>query len=220
MMRALVLAPHPDDEVVGCGGSIAKLSAAGHHVAVAYVTSGEAGSLDHSAAALAALREAEAVASCAVLGVGARHFLRRPDGYVAADAVLLAEITRLIRAERPDRLYLPHVAEAHPDHRVVGAVAVDAAGRAGGPWFADCGAPWRVATLLAYEVWTPLQQPSYFEDVSAEMETKLAALARHVSQTAEVAYGDAVRGLNRYRGAMSGLGTYVEAFQVLRTGTV
>lgn len=220
-MRTAVFAPHPDDEVVGCGGSMLKLAEAGHAVTVIYVTSGEAGSLRLPGAALAAVRETEARACCAALGAAEPVFLRQPDGGVAPTPTLLCELTRLIRALQPERLYLPHRADNHADHRASAAAVLDAVGRAAGPWFPECGTvPWSVGTILAYEVWTPLQEVSYVEDVTAVVDAKLAALELHATQVADIDYVDAVKGLNRYRGAMTGKGRYCECFQVMRAGVV
>ena len=68
-------------------------------------------------------------------------------------------------------------------------------------------------------IW-PLSAVSYTEDISGVMDTKMEALSTHKSQLANVAYDEAIRGLNRYRGAMSGMGTYCECFAVDRTGTI
>jgi N-acetylglucosamine malate deacetylase 1 len=216
-MRVLVFAAHPDDDLIGCGGSIARHVDDGSEVTIVYVTSGESGSLRHGKAELAAIREQEAAASSAALGVTDLVFLRQPDGYVEATPALLAEVTRLVRTKRPDLVYVPHRRDGHADHRATHALATEAVGRAAGPWFQECGDdPWSVRCILAYEVWTPLQEISYAEDVTDVIERKLAALALHRSQTADIAYTDAVRGLNRYRGAMTGKGCYCECFQVLR----
>lgn len=214
----LVFAPHPDDDVIGCGGSIAKHVDAGRAVAIVYLTSGEAGSLAHGKAALAAIREAEARAAASLLGVTDLVFLRQPDGGLEMGPSLVAELVRLLRVRRPGTVYLPHRGDGGSDHRAASAAVEEAIGRAAGPWFPELGAaPWSVPVALGYEVWTPLARVSCVEDISDVIERKLAALALHRSQVEEVAYADAIRGLNRYRGAMTGRGTYCECFEVLRS---
>jgi LmbE family N-acetylglucosaminyl deacetylase len=113
----LVFAPHPDDDVIGCGGSIAKHVDAGRGVAIVYLTSGEAGSLAHGRAALAAIREAEARAAAGALGVADLVFLRHPDGGLEAGPALVAELVRLLRARRPGLVYLPHGGDGGSDHQ-------------------------------------------------------------------------------------------------------
>src|SRR5512142_941609 len=81
MARILAIPPHPDDEVLGCGGSIAAHIAAGSDVTIAHLTSGERGTTA-SATASGRNREREAVTAATVLGVPDRavRFLRIPDG--------------------------------------------------------------------------------------------------------------------------------------------
>jgi LmbE family N-acetylglucosaminyl deacetylase len=69
--------------------------------------------------------------------------------------------------------------------------------------------------LLAYEVWTPLQQYSLVVDITPYLDRKLAALNLHQSQLANFRYDQAISGLNRYRGIMTGKGNYCECFQIL-----
>ena len=215
--NVLVIAPHPDDDVIGCGGSIAKHVDAGRAVTVVFLTSGDAGSLDHDRAALGIAREGEARAAAAALGVGDLVFLREPDGPLDRAPLLIDPLVRLLRARRPGVVYLPHRGDGGTDHRAASAATEEALGRAGGPWFPELGAgPWTVPVALGYEVWTPLARIGYAEDVTAVIERKLAALALHRSQVGDIAYLDAVRGLNRYRGAMTGRGAYCECFEVLR----
>jgi len=217
-MNVVVFAPHPDDDILGCGGSLALLTRAGHDVAVVYVTSGEAGGPPGAEADLGLRREGEARAAARVLGVGQTIFLRKPDGYVTCDRESLKETTTLIRRLRPDRIYIPHRNDAHRDHRATSELVLEAAGRAAGPWFPDCpGEPWRVGTILAYEVWTPLARIACVEDISPALDLKRRAMAEHASQLANLAYDEAFCGLNRYRGVMTGRGRYCECFDIETT---
>lgn len=216
MARIMVFAPHPDDDIIGCGGSIAKYVRAGDAVTIIYMTSGDAGSLAHSRVELARLRESEAAAAAELLGVSDLVFLRGPDGYLDCTQGLLVRVIDLIRARRPELVYLPHQHEAHRDHRKTHELVIEAVARAGGPCFQECpGAPWYVKTLLCYEVGTPLQEPSYHEDITEFIDLKLRALAEHRTQVQVIPYTDAVKGLNRYRGIMASGKGYGESFQVL-----
>jgi LmbE family N-acetylglucosaminyl deacetylase len=105
------------------------------------------------------------------------------------------------------------------DHHFTWQLVIEACTKAAGPWFQDCPTPpWSTSNILAYEVWTPLQQPSYIEDITSFMNDKLTALRCHQSQLEMIQYDEAVEGLNRYRGVMSGQGQYCEAFQVIKIG--
>jgi LmbE family N-acetylglucosaminyl deacetylase len=70
-VQALVVAPHPDDDVIGCGGSIIRHIRRGHTVTVVYMTSGEAGSLVHPKEELRLIREAEAREAASLMGFDA-----------------------------------------------------------------------------------------------------------------------------------------------------
>ena len=147
--RAVVLAPHPDDEVLGVGGLLALLARAGTQVHVVAVTDGEASHPDSTAlapAALARIRAAETVAALGDLGLpaGARR-LRLPDG--GADALEPALARALLDSQEPDHrvragdwLIAPWAGDGHPDHEAVGRAALTVAARSG-------------ATLIAYPIW-------------------------------------------------------------------
>jgi len=217
MKRIMVFAPHPDDDVLGCGGSIAKLTGQGHEVITVFMTSGEAGSLTCSGDEMATLRESEASQASLLLGVSETIFLGNPDGYLEFNRDNLVKIMTLLRSKKPDIIYLPHHLDGNEDHRVTHKLVLDSCRRASGPWFQECpGMPWEVKTILAYEIWTPLQEVSYIEDITPYMEQKLEALRLHASQLKDIHYDDAIQGLNRYRGIMSGKGQYCEYFQVLK----
>jgi N-acetylglucosamine malate deacetylase 1 len=220
-MNVLVVAPHPDDDVIGCGGSIAKHVSLGHIVHVVYMTSGDAGSIKIPKNVLGEIREREAVAAITVLGVTKHTFLRIPDGYVVVSDDILKRFIEIIRETKPNVIYIPHALDAHRDHKRTHKIVFEAVRRAGDEAFQECkGKPWRVGTVLCYEIWTPLQSVEYVEDVTPFMDKKLEALRKHASQISIVPYDDSVKGLNRYRGGMTGRGTFCECFQILRADKV
>ncbi len=217
MSTVLVFAPHPDDEVIGCGGRIRQHIQRGDRVIVAFVTSGEAGDIAIQGDELASIRKTEASAAAKILGYSDLVWLELPDGGVAYSTDQVQRFATLIRNHKPDSIYCPHSDDAHPDHRATYQIVAEAVIRAAGNVFAAAGAePWQIKNWLTYEVWTPLSQPQYAVAIDAEIGIKLAALQKYSSQLANVAYDEAVAGLNRYRGAMTGLGTYAECYGVSR----
>ncbi|MGH3719622.1 MAG: PIG-L deacetylase family protein [Pseudonocardiaceae bacterium] len=226
----LVIAPHPDDEVLGCGGSILLHTAAGRVVHVLYLTSGERGNPHHTAEELRRVREAEATAAARVLGipVSRLHFARFPDGGILPTALdQVAVVMRLLRKVRPGLVYLPHAEDASFDHRAGFELAWRAFGMAGSRNFPEWGTePHWVPTVLGYEVWAAIGQPVYFEDITAVLDRKLTALACYGSQTAGAKgvgqaghVGPAAAHLTGWRGA-STTGGHREAFTVPRLGQV
>lgn len=126
--RAVVLAAHPDDEVLAIGGLLALLSGVGVPLTLIWATSGEAshpGSTALAAGELARLRVAETRASLARLGVGGEAvWLGLPDGGLEQR---YAELARAVRAlHRPgDRWLAPYRGDAHPDHEACGRAAAE-----------------------------------------------------------------------------------------------
>ena len=123
----LVVAPHPDDETLGCGGLIAGLTARGVTVHTVFVTDGGASHRQSQAwprERLGAAREIEANAALSALGAGQqpRSFMRLPDaampkaGTPAYDAAI-AEVMALIDALQPSHVVLPWRRDPHCDHR-------------------------------------------------------------------------------------------------------
>lgn len=217
MKRILVAAPHPDDDVIACGGSIAKHLHNGNQVAIMYITSGDAGGIQYYKDELATIREAEAREAATLLGVKDLSFLRIADGYIEFNKENLINITALIRKLKPHTVYIPHGRDGCRDHKITHSLLAEACKRSEQPFFPECGKePWSIETILGYEVWTPIEEISYTEDISDFIDKKMAAIQQHHSQLEYYRYDEAVRGLNRYRGIMTGKGDYCEAFQLIK----
>jgi LmbE family N-acetylglucosaminyl deacetylase len=125
--RVIVLAAHPDDEVLGVGGLMVRLASLQHDIVVVWATDGEAshpGSMAMPESQLGQTRREESRRAIAQLGVtptSLRH-LGLPDGGLAsADHALYAELSRLVRPD--DLVIAPWSQDGHPDHDVLGATA-------------------------------------------------------------------------------------------------
>ena len=204
MGRVLVLSPHPDDETLGCGGSLCGHVAAGDEVRVVFLTSGELGDKGRDPAQTARVREEEAAAAAAILGVQHIEFWRQPDKGLRAGADSVRRLTGLLQEWRPQCVYTTHHGESHPDHRA----APRLLGRALAA--AHVARP----RVLLFEIWTPLQRIHHIVDVTTWMDTKLRAVRAYRSQCAVLRFDEAVAGLNRYRGEMHSWpgGDYAEVF--------
>jgi LmbE family N-acetylglucosaminyl deacetylase len=184
--RALCIVAHPDDIEFYCAGTVLKLTGRGVPVSVLLATSGDKGTKDPelSPEAIGRLREAEQVAAARLLGVEDVALLRHPDAELVESLRLRGEFVAAIRHTKPDLLLTFDPTPAyryHPDHRVVGRVALDAA------WptardrlsFPALGAPHETAEAWCFA--SP--DPDLLVDVRDVLETKIAARLEHHSQT-------------------------------------
>ena len=221
LARALIVAGHPDDADFGAGGTAALLAAAGWELRYLVATDGSKGSDDpeFTTQSLVATREREQRAAAALLGVASVGFLGFTDGELVYSRELLGAITREIREFRPFAVYT-HDPEPviinnsfvnHNDHRTTGLATVDAVY----PTARDrLNFPEQIAGGLETHKVRELflwgaNEPTFDVDVSAVLETKLAALLAHVSQFGD---GDEFSELVRERWREDD-GRYLERFR-------
>lgn len=129
--RVLVVAPHADDEVLGCGGMLAFHAERGDAVRVVVLTDGAAGDRDGREADLVRARQEESVAAGRILGVNDHRFRGFVDGELGATPDLVDAIAQEIEAFDPDLVYGPSPHEFHADHRATAAALIEAAQRDG-----------------------------------------------------------------------------------------
>lgn len=204
--RVLVLAPHPDDETFGCGGTLALHRQYGDPVRVVFITSGELGDWQETqdAEACRTRRETEVGVALARLGVEEWEFWRYPDRAVAADGALIARLTEAIHAYHSTLLYVPSPLEFHPDHRAV-AQAVRAALRG---WSGEL----RVGF---YEVGYALPLNTLV-DITPVWEIKEQTIRAYESQLQGWDYLSVSQGLGQFRSLTLGRQvTAAEAFYVV-----
>jgi N-acetylglucosamine malate deacetylase 1 len=202
-MNVLVIAPHPDDETIGCGGTLWIHHKKGDAVSVIFLTSGELG-LKHLPAKKAwAIREAEARKAARILKIKSLFFLRCSDWSLGDDIPKASRRLRpLLKKIKPHLIYLPHPQDGHPDHQVALPILQAALDRNSSP----------TPALRFYEVWTPLSQFDFVQDITSCMERKLRALRAHESQLQDFDYVQAVTGLNQYRGSLAAKCKFAEVF--------
>jgi N-acetylglucosamine malate deacetylase 1 len=205
-MNVMVIAPHPDDESIGCGGLLRQHALRNDRVVAVFLTSGEH-ALKHLPREQAwPIREGEAEAAAQVLGVSQLEFLRSPDWFLAGHIEqTIPKVQSLLERERPHVVLLPHPQDAHPDH--VAAQEIYARAASGTEGFAP--------VLLAYEIWTPIARYNHLLDITLTIQDKLRAVRCYKSQLKSFKYDQAVRGLNRYRGALHTQWRFAEAYENL-----
>lgn len=215
--HVLVLAPHMDDEIAGCGGAIRKHVLAGSTVTVVYMTDGRMGDADlyrrglsrkdirAAEQALVTQRKNEAAKAAKVIGIQEQIFLDAPDGSLEPLPEIVQHMRTILREKTPMVVYLPSLMDIHSDHWATNRIlfeAMDALPKAYG------SSP----IFRGYEVWTPLHA-NRLVDIGDVADVKKRALEEFKSQTARVDYVRAILSLNAYRSiyTMKGRGT-AEAF--------
>jgi LmbE family N-acetylglucosaminyl deacetylase len=188
--RALCIVAHPDDIEFYCGGAVLLMTRRGVNVDIVLATSGDKGARDasKSRAKVARTREREQELAAVVMGVKRVAFLRHPDAELVESLDLRQEFVREIRVSKPDILltFDPNVPyRLHPDHRVVGRVALDAA------WpsardaltFPKAGPPHETAEAWCFGG----SDPTLEVDVKEVLDKKIDARLAHASQTGSAA---------------------------------
>ena len=226
--RVLVLAPHMDDEAIGCGGSVLRHRQHGNPLVVVYLTDGAEGDArlanpattaaqaDALRHALRAERPIEALAWCAAAGAEASHFLGLPDGRLGArtSGAAVQQLADIIAAWRPTVIYLPSPLEIHPDHRATNVLAMNALALI---------ASQRLAVdarlrLRGYEVWTPVLANAVM-DITRVVDAKARLLGLHASQLRDIDYTRHTLAINAYRAMLlPGHAGHAEAFIDLTAG--
>jgi LmbE family N-acetylglucosaminyl deacetylase len=194
--RTLVIAPHPDDEILGAGGTMARLARAGLEVVVAVVTTGQPP--DFSEADVARV-QGEAARAHALLGVRQTKWLGQPAAQLfdTPHSQLNAALRKVVQEINPTTLIIPFVGDIHADHQLTFLSAMVAAR----PHQAEFP-----ATILAYETlsetnWnapylTPGFLPNVFIDVNETLTVKLEAMQMFASQLRPFPHERSVEALN------------------------
>lgn len=212
--KILVIAPHHDDEILGCGGLIMKNTLAGSEVTVLVVASGWTGVRKKiSKEEKIKLREDECRKAGKILGVKDFIFLRKEDQTIYADQNLQKELVKIIQEINPSIVLAPHKDDSDFEHKIISSLVKEAA------WLAKDAVLWpelppsdNLEKLLFYEVWAPLRRPNKFIDISSEIEQKRKAMLQYQSQLSRRDYIGAIIGLNTFRGRLKGI-ECAEAFE-------
>jgi N-acetylglucosamine malate deacetylase 1 len=212
-MSVLVIAAHPDDETLGCGGTIARHVAMGDEVYLLFIADGETGRI----MAAKPNRNIPALAASKILGAMPPMFLDWREQML--DTVPLIEITRAIEAKidmiQPTIVYTHHAGDLNKDHRIVHEAAMTALRPLP-------SAPTReiyTFEVLSSTEWGSGFTPNHFVCISAFMNMKLDALKCYGDDMREPPHPRSVMGVSnlaKSRGNSVGI-HFAEAFMTMRT---
>ncbi len=223
----LAVYAHPDDADVACGGTLARWAKDGSAVHLLVCTDGGKGTVDPRVKPkkLATERAAELEASSAVIGLSSLENLGFPDGELADSDDFRRTLVARVRSLRPDvvcghdptAVFFGQSYFNHRDHRIAGAALLDAVAPASAlpHYFPEAGPPHQVTTVLL----SGTLEPDEWVDVSATIESKVAAVECHRTQFAgqDGWAGEAVRRRAAEEGRRAGV-AYAEGFRRLTLG--
>jgi LmbE family N-acetylglucosaminyl deacetylase len=196
--KVLVLAPHTDDEVFGCGGALKLHTLQKDPVKIVYLTS-----LSRSRKK----RQKEAEAATKILSISDLIFLNNFDGKLAVNKKTVLELVRIIKAYQPRIIYVPTFLDPHPDHLNTAKILAKALE------FLNYQC-W----IFSYEIWSPIYV-NRLVIIDKVLNFKKRAIKIYKSQLKDRPYLQAILGLNQYRAKIFDIGNYAEGFFVCDTRT-
>ena len=191
----LVIAPHPDDDVLGAGGTMAAASDQGKGIFSVYITDGRGSPRkDQSISdeAMAVRREKEAQSALQAVGAVGAFFLQRRSEEIAGEIGQKTgkELTELLQFMQPEEVFLPAPYERHRTHQRCTRMSIDALRMAGD----------LKTTLLGYSLWGSFwgEKKRVVRDISPFIKKKVEAVLAHASQIDYKSYPQGILGKNNY----------------------
>jgi len=203
--NVLILAPHPDDDVIGCGGAIIKHTRAGDRVSIVCLTDGSRGNLEgRRDESLVATRKEEMRRAHRLLGVDNTYCLDVEDGRLSPSDSVITRVAEIVAEVSPAAVYTPFFVDYHRDHVVTSNIFLRSS--------AKCGFNGR---CIAYEINSPLF-PNRILDITDCVDLKIDAVKSFESQLSVNNYIQTIiEGLNRFRTNSVMLGNgYAEGFYI------
>ena len=184
--RILVVAPHPDDESIGCGGLLAIYA---KQCDVLVITDGDNKTIPN----LADIREQELKCALDLANVSRVQCLRIPEHHIKEHVKRIKDFG----FENYDHVFVPNRYDAHKDHVIVYRIIKKFLSKN--------------SKLYEYEVWSPLRKPNIYLDITDVEKRKTAMINCHESQVKVIDYVGMIMGLNAYRGRGHGY-PYAECY--------
>ncbi len=197
----LILAPHQDDEILGCGCLIQQLIQNNCHVKCVFITDGSSSVSDtYNTSLLAQIRKKEAQTVADFLGMETPDFLELPDGQAQPEDASCKRLGEIMNTLMPHYVFIPYFVDGHPDHCVTTGIYLKALQYIP----KDFHPP-----TYAYEINAPilLQGVTHYVDCSGYIQTKEKALELYKSQTMSFESLMLLTRLNRYlvKGSFEGI---------------
>ena len=225
--KILIIAAHPDDEILGCGGTIAKLIKNNCKVDVLFLSEGvssrsklgETRKWDDEILA----RESMATAAAKYLGFSIIGFMRNPN--LRMDTLSMLDITKSVQKilidNKPDIIFTHHYGDLNTDHQICFNAVITAC-RPSGIDFIESIFSFEVpsSTEWSSSINLPSFRPNYFIEIDSEIESKLGALSFYNFEMREFPHPrskENIKALSQLRGSEIGF-KFAEAFMLIRGG--
>jgi len=183
--KCLVIAPHPDDESIGCGGIISRYTKKFKVICLTHGDDNRQAEFDNAMNYLNVEHE--------ILTLKDKHII---EGYEEFSKIDFREF---------NYIFVPYIFDQHDDHKAV-SILLDK--------YLKQNKISNELNIVFYEVWSAMSMPNYFVDISRVVENKKNAINFHKSQVNEKDYASKILGLNQYRGMIINSKS-VECFTVL-----
>jgi len=197
--KILILAPHADDESIGCGGLLLKYA---KQCDVVFLTDGRYGDNDIEPKQMIEIRKKEVVSIMKKLEVNKFKFLNIEDTKLDSGY----DIFKTINFNQYDYICIPNSLDQHPDHKAVSKHILKA--------FKEKRIQ-KDINILMYEVWGTLPLPNFYIDISDMIESKKKIINMYHSQVKNIDYATKISALNEYRGMMVDKKS-IEAYMIIK----
>ncbi len=199
--RVLVIAPHFDDEVIGCAGTICKFREQITRLAIVHLTDATNE------------RKKEYAEVQKILTPDQSYSLSLRDGFLLQNYEEgVTNLTNIIQRERPTLIFVPHSHDQHPDHKAANIIGIDAISKS--RYSNQNNVHYVAKTIFEYEVWFPIKSPSVTIDITEFFETKKKLVSMYESQLTEFPYHKYIEYLNGWRGLLFNKDGFAEVFTV------
>ena len=197
----MIIAPHLDDEIIGCSGTILLNRDKINKLIVVHMTDDD-------------IRKKEYKNIKQALKINKDYMLQLKDGFVNnsyEEAVLT--LIDIIQIEKPDIVFIPHAADNHVDHSATNKISIDAIEKAR---YWNCEEKeWHVDYILEYEIWSFQKSVSDVIDISDIINKKIELMKQYQSQL-RFNYLKYIEYINGYRGLLFNRGGFAECFNIRR----
>jgi len=204
--NVLVISPHPDDEIIGCGGTLIKMIQKGSSVSVVQLTDGShtAAFRDFSGPERKTIRLDEAKIVAKNIGFSELFFFNEVDSFLACTSNNVEKLSGILNRLQPKAIFIPFINDTHPDHRAANEILTRS--------LESCTLDLRSVNVVSYEVWTFVPPNSYCI-IDNQFDKKTDVLRKYRTAMKIVDYVQCCESLNAYHSyTLLGKKGFVEVF--------